>query len=38
MLRKNNEVKWIVDAKKSFELIKQDLVDSLVLITLDYSK
>jgi hypothetical protein len=38
MLKKNAEIKWISEAKESFEKIKQDLVQACVLISPNYSK
>jgi hypothetical protein len=38
MLRKGNEVKWTVESRNYFEQIKKSLTESLVLISLDYSK
>jgi hypothetical protein len=38
MLRKGNEVKWILEARNYFDQIKQALNEALVLIILDYSK
>jgi hypothetical protein len=38
MLRKVNEIKLIVDAKHSFEEVKEDLTKGPVLISLDFAK
>jgi hypothetical protein len=38
MLRKGNEVKWILEARNYFDQIKQALIEALVLIIPDYSK
>jgi hypothetical protein len=38
MLKKNNEVKWIVEDKASFECVKKDIWEALVLEILDYTK
>jgi hypothetical protein len=38
MLRKGNEVKWIVEPRESFDWIKKDLTEAPVLISPDYSK
>jgi hypothetical protein len=38
MLKKNAEIKWIPEAKESFENIKHALIEVSVLISLDYSK
>jgi hypothetical protein len=38
MLKKDAEIKWIPEAKESFERIKQALVQAPVLISPDYSK
>jgi hypothetical protein len=38
MLRKGNEVKWIVEAREYFNQIKQALTEAPVLISLEYSK
>jgi hypothetical protein len=38
MLRKGNEVKWTVEARDSFDQIKQALTEAPVLINPDYSK
>jgi hypothetical protein len=38
MLRKGNEVKWIVEPKKYFIKIKRDLAEAPVLISPNYSK
>jgi hypothetical protein len=38
MLRKWNEVKWTLEARGSFEQIKQALVNVHILISPDYSK
>ena len=38
MLKKEQGVKWTLEAKKSFELVKQALTKTLVLISPDFSK
>jgi ribonuclease HI len=38
MLKKDAEIKWIPEAKESFEKIKQDLIKAPVLIIPNYSK
>lgn len=38
MLRKGNEIKWTIEAKKSFEDIKTALTQAPVLISLDFNK
>jgi hypothetical protein len=38
MLRKDNEIKWIVEAHSSFDQIKKALTESRVLVSPDYSK
>jgi hypothetical protein len=38
MLRKDSEVKWTIDAKIYFELIKKYFVDAPVLISPNFSK
>ena len=38
MLRKDQEVKWIVEARTSFEKIKQALTEAPVLVRPDFSK
>ena len=38
MLRKGNDIKWNLEAKKSFNDIKKALTEALVLISLDFSK
>ena len=38
MLKKEQVVKWTLQAKKSFELVKQALTKTLVLISPDFSK
>ena len=38
MLKKEQGVKWTLEAKKSFEMVKQALTKTLVLISLDFSK
>ena len=37
-LRKDQEVKWIAEARTSFEKIKQDLIEALVLVSPNFSK
>ena len=38
MLKKEQGVKWTLEAKTSFELVKQALTKTPVLISLDFSK
>ena len=38
MLKEENEIKWIVDARKSFKDIKKDIIEALVLASLDFTK
>jgi hypothetical protein len=38
MLRKENEVKWIVESRESFNQIKKALIEAPILINPDYSK
>jgi hypothetical protein len=38
MLKKYAEIKWIPEAKESFENIKKDLIKAHVLISAKYSK
>jgi hypothetical protein len=38
MLRKGNEVKWVVESRNYFNQIKKDLTKSHVLISPNYSK
>lgn len=38
MLRKENEINWTVEAKKSFYDIKKALTQAPVLVSLDFSK
>jgi hypothetical protein len=38
MLKKDAEIKWIPEAKESFENIKQDLIKAPILISPNYSK
>jgi hypothetical protein len=38
MLKKDVEIKWILEAKESFEKIKKTLIKALVLINTNYSK
>ena len=38
MLKKDSEVKWIVEAKSSFERIKKYIGEALVLASPDYIK
>jgi hypothetical protein len=38
MLKKDAEIKWIPEAKESFEKIKQALIKAHVLISPNYSK
>ena len=38
MLKKEVGVKWTVEAKRSFELVKHELTRVLVLISSDFSK
>jgi len=38
MLRKESEIRWIVETNKSFGEAKQALSSAPILVTLDYSK
>ena len=38
MLKKGNEVKWIVEPREYFFQIKKELTEAPVMISLDYSK
>jgi hypothetical protein len=38
MLRKNSEVKWIEEAKHSFNAIKEAIMTTPVLISTDFTK
>ena len=38
MLKKEIGVKWTIQAKQSFELVKQSLTQTPVLISLDFTK
>jgi hypothetical protein len=38
MLRKGNEVKWTIESRNSFDLIKKALTEAPILISNDYSK
>ena len=38
MLKKDQQVKWIAEAKNSFEKIKIDLTEAPMLVSLDFSK
>ena len=38
MLKKDKEVKWSVEARLSFEKIKQALIEAPVLISPDFAK
>ena len=38
MLRKDNEIKWIVEAKKSFKDIKQAILEAHVLVSPNFEK
>ena len=38
MLRKDNGIKWIVEAKQSFVDIKKDLIEALVLVSPKFRK
>ena len=38
MLRKHNEIKWTIEARKSFSNIKKSLTEALILISLDFTK
>ena len=38
MLRKNNEIKWTPEAKRSFEDIKKAISEALVLVSPNFSK
>ena len=37
MLRKDHEIKWTVEAKKSFKDIKQAISEALVLVSPDFN-
>ena len=38
MLKKENEIKWIVDARKSFKYIKKAITEAPVLVSPDFIK
>jgi hypothetical protein len=38
MLKKDTKIKWNTEAKQSFEQVKQDITQSHVLISPDYTK
>jgi hypothetical protein len=38
MLRKDSEIKWIVEAHDSFDQIKKALIEAPVLVSPNYSK
>ena len=38
MLKKGHEIKWIVEARKSFKEIKQAISEALMLVSLDFTK
>jgi hypothetical protein len=38
MLRKGNEFKWTIESRNSFDQIKNDLTEVLMLMSPDYSK
>jgi len=38
MLKKDNEVKWIMEAKVSFIQVKKSIGEAPMLLSLDYSK
>ena len=38
MLKKDHEIKWIVEAKKSFKNIKQAISEAPVLVSPDFDK
>ena len=38
MLKKDNKVKWIEEAKVSFECVKKSIGEALVLVSPDYTK
>ena len=38
MLRKDHEIKWIVEAKKSFKDIKQAISEAPMLVSLKFEK
>jgi hypothetical protein len=38
MMKKGSEIKWTENARNSFQYIKQAIMESLTLISLDYSK
>jgi hypothetical protein len=38
MMRKDSEIKWIVEARDSFDQIKKSLIEAPILVSPDYSK
>ena len=38
MLRKDCEIKWNIESKKSFNNIKKEITEALVLVSPDFSK
>ena len=38
ILRKDNEIKWTVDARKYFKGIKKAITGAPILVSLDFSK
>ena len=38
MLKKDTEIKWIVDARKYFRDIKEEIKEAPVLVSLDFNK
>ena len=37
-MKTENEIKWTVDARKSFKDIKKAITEALVLVSLDFNK
>ena len=38
MLRKDNDIKWTVDARKSLKYIKKSITEAPVLVSHDFAK
>ena len=38
MLKKDHEIKWTIDARRSFKDIKQVITGAPILVSLDFSK
>ena len=38
MMRKDHEIKWMVEAKKDFKNIKQAILEAPVLVSTDFEK